>query len=64
MIENICTDEIHNEFINHNEMICPLCNNRLIDCDNTYDICCDESNVLEIDGIRICVKCGKLHESI
>ena len=62
--ENICDDDIHNEFMNFDEDICPLCNKILLECTESPNMCCDDSNVLEINGISVCIKCGMVHNSI
>ena len=58
-----CTNEIHNELLKMNELICPFCNKRMIEMDNikVVDSCCYEKDIIIIDGMNTCINCGLVH---
>ena len=64
MIDDICCDSIHDELINIKESVCPFCNKILIEYEKTNDMCCEDHNILDIDGMRVCIKCGMVHSYI
>ena len=36
-----CNLDIHNELIEMGELLCPFCNQRLMEVDVKHDYCCD-----------------------
>lgn len=64
MIDDICCDSIHDELINIEEAECPFCNKILIECEKTNNICCEDHNISDINGIKVCIECGEVHSTI
>ena len=55
-----CTNEIHNELLKMNELICPFCNKKMIEIYNikSFDSCCSEQDIGNINGMNTCINCG------
>ena len=58
-----CTNEIHNELLKMNELICPFCNKKMMEIDNikVVDSCCCEKDMIIINGMNTCMNCGLVH---
>ena len=56
--------EIHNDLINMNESECPFCHELLVKGDTSPDLCCDEQNIDNVNGINVCRNCGSVQECI
>ena len=54
----ICNNDIHDELILMNQNICPFCDQLLVYGNNESDKCCLDSQIEDVDGIKICLKCG------
>ena len=65
MYRKMCNKNIHDELIDIGESECPYCcNELLIKGDTSSDPCCDNEQIVNIDGIRVCVDCGIVHTFI
>ena len=58
-----CTNEIHNELLKMNELICPFCDKRMIEIYNikVADLCCSKQDIITINGMNTCMNCGLVH---
>ena len=56
-----CNSDLHSEFINMNEGICPFCDELLEKVDKIVEPCCSELNVCNKNGINVCLNCGLVH---
>ena len=59
-----CNSDLHNEFINMNEGICPFCNQLLIEGNKDDESCCSGPNLCNKNGLNICVNCGIVHSCV
>ena len=40
---------------------CPFCDQQLVEVDEVVELCCDEQELENIDGMNTCVNCGKIY---
>ena len=62
----MCDASIHDVLIDIDEQICPFCD-ILLDVGKKIPYkCCENSQIVEVDGIRVCINpsCGLVHECI
>ena len=64
MIDDICCDSIHDELINIKESVCPFCNELLIKDTSSSDLCCENPQIFDVGGMRVCISCGLVHNAI
>ena len=55
-----CNTQIHDELKNMMESTCPFCDQRLVEVDKVDELCCDEQELENIDGMNTCVNCGSV----
>ena len=55
-----CNSRIHDELKNMMEFTCPFCDQQLVKVDKVDELCCDEQELENIDGMNTCVNCGKI----
>ena len=56
-----CNSRIHDELKNMMEFTCPFCDQQLVEVDKVDELCCDEQELENIDGMNTCVNCGKIY---
>ena len=56
-----CNSRIHDELKNMMEFTCPFCDQQLVEVDEVDELCCDEQELENIDGMNTCVNCGKIY---
>ena len=57
-----CTNEIHDEFLKMNELLCQFCHKRLKENEPIkYHECCIDQNLSFINGFQTCINCGSIH---
>ena len=57
----MCDKDIHDELIILDQCYCPYCNKLLIEGDKSTDLCCNEQNIENLNGINTCKTCGIVH---
>ena len=55
-----CNSQIHDELKNMMESTCPFCDQQLAEVDKVDELCCDEQELENIDGMNTCVNCGSV----
>ena len=55
-----CNSRIHDELKNRMELTCPFCDQQLVEVDKVDELCCDEQELENIDGMNTCVNCGSV----
>ena len=55
-----CNTQIHDELKNMMESTCPFCDQQLVKVDKVDELCCDEQELENIDGMNTCVNCGSI----
>ena len=55
-----CNTQIHDELKNMMEFTCPFCDQQLAEVDEVDELCCDEQELENIDGMNTCVNCGSV----
>ena len=55
-----CNSQIHDELKNMMEFTCPFCDQQLAEVDKVDELCCDEQELENIDGMNTCVNCGSV----
>ena len=55
-----CNSRIHDELKNMMEFTCPFCDQQLAEVDKVDELCCDEQELENIDGMNTCVNCGSV----
>ena len=60
----MCDTNIHDDLINMEEAICPYCFELLVKGNTTTDLCCENPQIDEIDGIQVCRSCGLVHSCL
>ena len=55
-----CNSQIHDELKNMMEFTCPFCDQQLVKVDKVDELCCDEQELENIDGMNTCVNCGSV----
>ena len=55
-----CNTQIHDELKNMMEFKCPFCDQQLVKVDKVDELCCDEQELENIDGMNTCVNCGSV----
>ena len=60
----MCDKIIHDELIYMEESECPFCNEVLIKGNISSDLCCETPQIVDIDGMRVCISCGLVHNAI
>ena len=55
-----CNTKIHDELKNMMESTCPFCDQQLAVVDEVDELCCDEQELENIDGMNTCVNCGSV----
>ena len=53
-----CNSQIHDELKNMTESTCPFCHQQLVEVDEVVELCCDEQELENIDGMNTCINCG------
>ena len=43
------------------KLICPFCNQQIVEVDKVVEPCCSEQNMETINGMNTCVNCGLVH---
>ena len=56
-----CNTQIHDELKNMMQFTCPFCDQQLVEVDKVDELCCDEQELENIDGMNTCVNCGKIY---
>ena len=56
-----CNSKIHNELKNMGESTCPFCEQLTEEVDKVVELCCDEQELENIDGMNTCINCGSVH---
>ena len=56
-----CNSVIHDELKSMEESTCPFCDQQLVEVDEVVELCCDEQELENIDGMNTCVNCGKIY---
>ena len=56
-----CDSQIHDESKNMGESICPFCEQLTGEVDKVVELCCDEQELENIDGMNVCINCGSVH---
>ena len=59
--EMSCNSRIHDELKNMMESTCPFCDQQLVEVDEVVELCCDEQELENIDGMNTSVNCGKIY---
>ena len=54
-------ENIHDELKNMNEIICPLCNEKIGDPRIKKETCCSEQNIENHDNMNVCINCGSVY---
>ena len=60
----MCDATIHDVLIDIDEQICPFCDMELIECKKIPYKCCELKEIVDVDGIRVCISCGMVYECI
>ena len=60
-IKMSCNSQIHNELKILKEPICPFCENILIEGDKMVELCCSKQNMVNKNGMNVCLNCGLVH---
>ena len=55
-----CNTQIHDELKIMEESTCPFCDQQLVEVDKVDELCCDEQELENIDGMNTCVNCGSV----
>ena len=53
-----CNSVIHNEFKSTGEFTCPFCDIILKEVDKVIESCCDEEDMVNSNGMSVCINCG------
>ena len=53
-----CNSVLHNEFKNMMEVMCPFCNQQMVEVDKVVEPCCSEQDMETVDGTNTCINCG------
>ena len=53
-----CDLEIHEELKNIREPTCPFCDRLLVEVDKVVEPCCSEQDVVNENGMNVCMNCG------
>ena len=57
-----CNKDIHDELKESGEISCPFCDEKLASNEKTrlvkYELCCDCQDVINKDGMLVCLSCG------
>ena len=56
-----CNSVIHDELKSMEESTCPFCDQQLVEVDEVVELCCDEQELENIDGMNTCVTCGIIY---
>ena len=56
-----CNSELHNEFKNTNEVMCPFCNQQIAKVDKVVELCCDK---MDLNDQNTCINCGVVNGDI
>ena len=56
-----CISQIHNEFMDIGESICPFCDQLLEEGEKVFDLCCNDQDLEHNNGMKICLNCGSVH---
>ena len=60
----ICNDELHVSLSETENILCPFCDQKLDSNEKQkdrlvkYDLCCDNQNIINNDGMLVCHSCG------
>ena len=60
----MCDKSIHDDLIYMDEPECPFCNELLIKDTSSSDLCCEDSQIVEVGGMQVCISCGSVYNSI
>ena len=55
-----CNSRIRDELKNMMEFTCPFCDQQLVEVDEVVELCCDEQELENIDGMNTCVNFGSV----
>ena len=56
-----CNSELHNEFNNMIEVICPFCNQEIAKVDKVVELCCDK---MDVNDENTCINCGVVNGDV
>ena len=56
-----CNSILHDELKSMEEWKCPFCDRLLAEAHKSVELCCDEQNVENVNGMNTCVNCGTVH---
>ena len=58
-----CNKDIHDELEESGDIVCPFCDQKLEDSNEKpkEDKCCDDQDVINENGSRVCRSCGVVH---
>ena len=56
-----CDDVLHAELKKMMEVMCPLCDQQLLEVKKVLDPCCDKQELETVNGMNICVNCGLVY---
>ena len=56
-----CDSVLHDELKKMMEVMCPLCDQQLLEVKNVLDPCCDKQELKNVNGMNTCVNCGSVH---
>ena len=55
-----CNSQIHDELNNMMESTCPFCDQQFVEVVKVDELCCDEQELENIDGMNTCINCGSV----
>ena len=53
-----CDDVLHAELKKMMEVMCPLCDQQLLEVKKVLDSCCDKQELKNVNGMNTCMNCG------
>ena len=56
-----CNSVLHDELKNTGEPICPFCDQLLVEVDKVVESCCSEQDMVNMNGMNICINCGLVY---
>ena len=56
-----CDSVLHDEFKKMMKVMCPLCDQQLLEVKKVLDRCCDKQELKTVNGMNTCVNCGSVH---
>ena len=52
---------IHDDLKENEELICPFCDQLLVEVGKVVESCCSEQNMETVNGMNTCVNCGSVY---